>query len=107
MTFLTVATWLVVTITLLEVVDPGIFSTALPLPVLWVALLASWLVHGRKAERGRPTPPPVRIALTVGVGLSTIAIAVLLASGAPYALPAALAAGAAAAAVCRTLMESS
>lgn len=105
MIFLTVATFLVAVLTLLEAVDPGILSTALPVPLVWAALLASWLVHGARAGRENPAPTLVRIALTVGVALTTIAGAVLLTPGAPSALPAALAAGAAAAAAYWTLLE--
>lgn len=105
MIFLTIATLLVAAITLLEIVDPGILSTALPLPVVWAALVASWCVHGRGTGRGKPAPTRMRIALTAAVGLTTMAGAILLLRSAAWTLPAAVLAGIAAGAACWTLME--
>ncbi|TAK04841.1 hypothetical protein EPO33_02490 [Patescibacteria group bacterium] len=76
MIFLSIATATVALVTALELADPGIFSTALPLPVAWAALLASWAIYGRHAGRGKPAPTPARIALTVVVALSTMPLVV-------------------------------
>ncbi|MEK7072956.1 MAG: hypothetical protein AAB974_00765 [Patescibacteria group bacterium] len=72
MIFLTIATATVAIVTALELADPGIFSTALPLPAAWTALLAAWAVYGHRAGRGKPAPTSARIALTIVCGLSTM-----------------------------------
>ena len=82
MIFLTIATATVAIVTALEIADPGIFSTALPLPIVWAALLVAWTVYGRGKHtpfnsffaRGRAT----RIALTITCGLSTMPLVVFL-----------------------------
>lgn len=91
MIFLTIATGLVGAVTALELIDPGIFSTAMPLPVAWAALLASWTMHGRRGWANAKFAPAARIALTVVCGLSTMPLVVfavptrLAAAIAPFA----------------------
>ncbi len=89
MIFLTVATALVGIVTSLEFFDPGIFSTAMPVPVLWAALFVAWAIHGTRVRRGKPAPTAVRVALTAVVGLTTMPV-VLLAVRDRAALPWAL-----------------
>lgn len=99
MPFLTVATALVGIVTALELFDPGIFSTALPLPAAWAALLASWAIYGTRTGRGTPVPAAARAALTVVVGLSTMPLVVFAVPTRPGAALAPLAALAVAASV--------
>lgn len=76
MIFLTVATVTVAIVTALELLDPGIFSTALPLPVAWAALLVAWAIYGSRNKTPSSSPfargRGARIILTVVVGLSTM-----------------------------------
>lgn len=80
MIFLTFATATVAIVTALELLDPGIFSTALPLPVAWVGLLASWAIYGIRQHTPSDSPfargRGVRIALTVVAALSTMPIVI-------------------------------
>lgn len=76
MIFLTVATATVAIVTALELLDPGIFSTALPLPVAWAALLASWAIYSSRNKTPSSSPfargRGARFGLTIVCGLSTM-----------------------------------
>lgn len=77
MIFLSVATITVAVVTALELLDPGIFSTALPLPAAWAALLAARAIYETRVGRGKPAPTAARIALTIVCGLSTMPFVIL------------------------------
>lgn len=66
-------------LTVLEVADPGMVSTRLPLPVLWVAwgALVVWRSHRTTLSH------PARLCLTGLTALFTMAMVVLLA-GKPH-----------------------
>lgn len=76
MPFLTIATATVAIATMLELADPGIFSTRLPLPVAWAALLAAWAVSGSRMRATARVAPTARIILTIACGLSTMPLVV-------------------------------
>lgn len=66
---------------LLEFIDPGIISTAIPLPMLLALVIFQFAIHGRK---DKPFSRRGRIALTLALTLTTITVLALWSRG--YAL---------------------
>lgn len=66
-------------LTVLEVADPGMISTRLPLPILWVVWIAVVLWRSRNIALSHRT----RLCLTILTALFTMAVVALLA-GKPH-----------------------